>query len=257
MKTLTTAAAIACLGLAAASQASPYGTTTSARFNDIAGKNVSNIVDPTGTTSAHAGAFSFTLFDAAPPTVDWLQGDFVSFCIELKQRVRLGRDYNRTGTAPYSFQPLDTTPRPHTGPDAPSGMGPTAAASLEAFYGTWFEALGGNDFSVWDANHASRKKAAAFQVAVWEIVRDGGDGADFDFTSGLFSLSSTPTWLSNELAAFGTAWQTDGLTQDLITVSSTGLQDQIVTIPSPAAALVALPALGGLLLGRQRRTATR
>ena len=106
------------------------------------------------------------------------------------------------------------------------------------------------------------REAAAFQVAIWEIIYD--DGAGFDLSSGAFSASNNGEveyWASTYLGGLSEA-STGGydLTflfsqegQDLVTASPRQEQSlNAASVPLPASGLMLLGGLGGAAALRRK-----
>ncbi|HPS55845.1 MAG TPA: hypothetical protein PLP05_09610 [Sedimentisphaerales bacterium] len=151
-----------------------------------------------------------------------------AFCIEPQ----LGTTTNRT----YNVVDLKDAPEPQ-GPNG-DPMGVERADLLRELFGRNYDSVVDN------------KTAAAFQLAVWEIVFDGSSN---NFTAGNFFINSvltdTITLASNWLAAIdGT-----GPMANLVGLSNLNYQDfvTIYTVPVPGA--VILSSMGVALVGWFRR----
>lgn len=167
-------------------------------------------------------------------------GQIVStFCMDLTQSA---------GTGALTLVPL------HNGPVPGAGMGLDRAALLRNLYGTSY----GQAFS-------SNNNAAAFQIAVWEIVNEanldvsqGARGlAGIDLTGGDFKVTnqSTIRALANSFLDSAFAAFKDGLHGfNLMAGVSPTRQDQIfiVSVPTPTAAGLGALGLVGISLRRRR-----
>ena len=152
-------------------------------------------------------------------------GQFVAYCIELFQSITWGETYD--------FE----TRAPENSPVPGEGMGAPRAAALAELYGRFYV-----------PSFATRDEAAAFQIAVWELVHDDGR----DLTDGLIQVQDTGLWYG---IAQGWLDFLDGQGPRLELLGMTHLlkQDHIIVIPSPAA--VSLFACAGIIgLSRRRRT---
>ncbi|QOJ13892.1 MAG: PEP-CTERM sorting domain-containing protein [Planctomycetia bacterium] len=164
-------------------------------------------------------------------------GLFQSFCIELGQGVGDG--------VLFSIVPLGNGPLPGTGTGGPGVNGPMGSAKA---------ALIGE---LWARRHASiftgttsqqRDKAAAFQVAIWEIVYDDGlnlDGGAFRENDSASWVDMAKTWLG-ELNG-----DPNYTTPGLVALTHPNKQDQVTLIPEPTS--LGLLALGGVGAWMRRR----
>lgn len=159
-----------------------------------------------------------------------LSGDFVAFCIEINQPARMTRTYS------YTVEELEDAPVPGVGAGNGLGMGAAKALEIQKLWAKYY------DQAILSANNA-----AAFQIAIWEIIYDG----DLSLSAGGFrarypSLAPVVTaqnWLKN------LTWS--GALPDLRALSSPTAQDQVfLAPPQPAPTVVPLPAAawGGALL---------
>ena len=158
-----------------------------------------------------------------------------SFCIELTQHAV-------TSWNTYQIGDVSASPTPgSTLSGGPAGMGATKAGQLGQLWGGYHaDAL------------TSDVKRAAFQLAVWEIVYDDG----LDLGSGGFKVLN---YDANSAAAKTRARQYlaglsgyTGPSAGLAALRSDSLQDQLVAVPTPTAALGGLVLLGGMAVTRRR-----
>lgn len=149
-------------------------------------------------------------------------GDFVAWCIDLFQHIR-SADYTET---------------------RPGQVSDAEEADLNRLFTNNY--AGALDSGV---------TSAAFQLAIWEIVYDGGNG--YDLTSGTFTVSNVSSAVQNLatgwLNTLGTAagsyvldFYTSGRSQDLVSGSPS-------PVPVPAGLLLMGSGLGALALTRRRR----
>ncbi|MBX3379854.1 MAG: Cys-Gln thioester bond-forming surface protein [Phycisphaeraceae bacterium] len=160
-------------------------------------------------------------------TYSGLTGTFATFCIEVHQDIFPGNNYtydvNTVANAPLPVNILYGTP-----------MGAAKADQISELYGRFFAGLSTND------------QYAAFQLAIWDFVYDGGGGVG----AGVFQASGfgaamalADAWIA---AVDGSGPRMAGLGA----LSSDDWQDQIFT---PAPGSLALIGLGGLVATRRRR----
>ena len=156
-----------------------------------------------------------------------LTGTFATFCIEVHQDVLPGNNYtydvNTVANAPLPVNILYGTP-----------MGAIKADKISELYGRFFAGL------------STDTQYAAFQLAIWDFVYDGGGSVG----TGVFqaqgfgaAMGLADAWIA---AVDGTGPRMTGLGA----LSGDDWQDQIFT-PAPGA--LALIGLGGLVATRRRR----
>jgi hypothetical protein len=175
-----------------------------------------------------------------------LGGDEYTFCIQIWQDVYENASYTFNQVALDSA----STPLPNGGSDA----GRLTADKAKLVQGLVNAHYGSITFGSRGADLASDINAAAMQLAIWEIIYDGGTSPSF--TSGDIQASGLNSNV-NGSAAVATALTWLQTLQPSQAVSSWALesdsyQDQMIGIPqvgrSPVPLPPALPA-GGLLLG--------
>jgi MYXO-CTERM domain-containing protein len=173
-----------------------------------------------------------------------LSGTLITYCTDLLEET--SKKANR-------FDLVDTA-------DAPSpAMGQARADALSEIY----VFAGGAQ----NAAGADRDFAAAFQLAVWEIVFDYDDSAgrsSLDIESGMFEAyrtngSSLTSGVQAHLETLFDAIGTIGLGAEqagLYALVNDGTQDQLIemaVVPLPGAAAMGLAGLAGLAGVRRRR----
>ncbi|MBS0187987.1 MAG: PEP-CTERM sorting domain-containing protein [Planctomycetes bacterium] len=160
-------------------------------------------------------------------TYSGLQGTFATFCIEVHQDIFPGNNYtydvNTVANAPLPINLLYGTP-----------MGAVKADKISELYGRFYSGLASND------------DYASFQIAIWDIIYDNGDGVN----NGIFRAINFGVALGQADAKIAAIDGTGPRMSGLGALSSDDWQDQIFT-PTPGS--VALLGLGGLVAMRRRR----
>ncbi len=189
-----------------------------------------------------AGVFNWTTLPDSQTNL----GPFMAFCIELRETV--------AEDALFSIEALADGPLPGEDIDGDGTLGPMGMARADLLRELW----GRNFDNIFTGTLGEvRDKAAAFQIATWEIVFDNGIdlfGGDFFATNGAAnSVVIADGWLDalNGDRAF--------FASDLVALVSDdpdgdgplhGVQDQVTRIPEPASLAAAL--LGLVALRRKR-----
>lgn len=244
--------------------------TLDVTFNGV-DPNRSLNVSHTGTTAepstTQAGVFNWTQnsyknqFEGGTGQRSWENTSNIaidSFCLELTQ-------YVATSTVYLTTENISIAPTPGN-PDGP--MGTTNAHYLNQLWNNVFTA---NDFNTqtnlfqFNAGAAlssddAKNKAAAVQLAIWEIVNDNG----LDLTSGAFTGGGNNLTVRNLAQGYLDALNLGGYTASwqLVALTSTARQDQVTAvrississvpgIPSPVAAGMGL--IGFVMLGFRRQ----
>ncbi len=224
--------------------AAAFATTASADIIDARfvskgkGRDV-RITYGSTTKNVFAGQLNFRLSNGSG-AASALNGDWVTFCTDLAQG---------TNSTNKSFEVVPLAQVPNGGP-----MGGMKAAAIVDLYnyanGQQLGSTANQDF------------AAAFQIAVWEIVRD------YDFTQGASSLSlasgdfkatgKNGATLSSAIAGhvgslFAAVGHSSG-SASLLGLRNGSSQDQVLPVPAPGPAVLAAAA-GLMALPRRRRAA--
>jgi len=234
MRTVLTAAAVlATAGLAAAD-------SVDLNYNGpAAGRSFSIIANGTS-TNVFAGQLSFSVANGSGSTGVRLNGPLLTYCIDVLEGIGPGQQT-------YDLAALQDAPVT-AGGIAPA-MGVDKADAIARMY----------TFAAGDQFASNNDKAAAFQLAVWEVIADFGGNDPMSLTNGDFQVTSsvnsgTQSFLSDLLAAANDT----GVARfaGLGALTNEGFQDQIysVVVPLPGAAGMAAVGLAGVgLVARRRR----
>ncbi len=171
-----------------------FGTANLTYAGLGSGTGVSPIVysDSTGSQSGSSfvGALKFTVntstnTDIIP--VSLASGDFMAFCIELKQTLNSNTPYE------YVIDSVQNAPNPPTSSPLPGGhIGAVREGYLtklyDLAYDTMLNALSSSSSSTRNAN------AAAFQLAIWELSHETSDPLHVGVSQGdgTFYLDASP-----------------------------------------------------------------
>lgn len=239
MKTVSFAAVAAALVAAAAGTAS--ADSVNVKFVGTGkGSNV-KIIAPGVNQNVFAGQLNHEI-SGGTGLGAILNGTYVTYCADITQHVT-------STTKSYSVVPIEAVPNV-------SPMGMTKADALRNLYslgaGVQLTPAASNDF------------AAAFQLAVWEVISDFNSNlgiSSLSITDGTFEAKSTngnalSSGITNHLNSLfaGIFNLPEGSAPvEIAGISHATAQDQIVTVPTPGA--LALAGLGGGLLISRRRKA--
>jgi len=168
-----------------------------------------------------AGAFALQYQIAGDPT--WV--DFITYCLEPDESLGVS-----------GLTPKNGTLLSDIGAAAEYG---SSAQAISDLYNTWFvDSLG------------SSTKAAAFQIALWEIAFDSGA----NLGAGSFRLNTASAAVTNQANTYlNSALWTPGA--DVGVILRVGSQDLVLRVPEPATAILLGASL--LLLGAARRQVRR
>lgn len=200
--------------------------------------------------NAYAGALNWTGQQANGPGLD---GSFTTFCIDLTQDVYIGGTYTYDVADPS----LAPNPLPPTAPVGATGMGAANLQRLQNLYALDYDSIG-----------TDNDRGAAFQIAIWEVLFDTGQS--HDVSTGQFAVSGASTNvinLANQFVADATSSDTLAFRNQLMALTSATAQDQLfigppasiepgpplTAVPTPAAAVGALPLLGALAAFKRKR----
>lgn len=206
------------------------------------------VVNSTGshTETGGAGMFHWTGVSGNPSP---LQGNFFSFCTDIKDYISIG------GTYTYDLSALSDAPKVNgsgsvVNEDLPGGMGADKANALSLLFGQHL------------ADVTDTASAGAFQAAIWEIVYDDytGDFSKYNVltldpgsTDFGFKVNSPAGTLTTTANTWLQGLDLSGPKLNLGAITSDAFQDQVVVIPVPlpAAAGAGLVLLGCLVVKRR------
>lgn len=168
--------------------------------------------------------------------MNWV-GGYETFCIQLEEYISGGQQ--------VTYNVLDVADVPDAEPGA---MGTFRAGLIEDLYARNYASI------------ASDEDAAAFQVAIWEIVHERGDTfnpltlGDLGLSTGTARFTSVNgnvlTLAGDLLAGLGGAYNDEFLTfSSLRGLSNETRQDQLIVVPGPGA----LAGIIGVAAMRRRR----
>jgi hypothetical protein len=222
--------------LATASTPALAGTVT-ATFNSASPSLALSFVSPVGIASGQTGVYNWTR--TGGDHVGTPTGNFSTFCIELNQHISFGGSYT------YTVMKLEDAPNPGLPEPGVNGMGAVKAANLKKLWAAYRDSIG-----------TDAVKAAAFQVAVWEVVYE--DIGTYDTSAGDFYINTVSS-TANSVRTQANTWLNflSSLTMqaNLAALSSESYQDQLVVVPTPTGvtAGAGLLAVVGIIGNRRRR----
>lgn len=234
---------------------SAWAATVNATFSSVSPGRDVKIKIAGQNKNTRAGVSNFTNATASDND-PFFTGTFSGFCIDLLEVVSYGYPGSWTKTTA-----IDTAPLPYSGFNPPGGMGVAKANDLRKLWGRFRALANTND------------GAAAFQLAVWEIVYETASSYDINANAGNFSfmqllngaatyasiVTTANAWLAdlanpglfagNLVALVNGSTANDPYLQDFLTTGSAGTQ--IVPLPPAVLAGAALMAVGGVIRRRK------
>ncbi len=167
-----------------------------------------------------------------------LNGTYITFCTDLTEYV--------TSTT-KSYNVVSIAAMPNSSP-----MGAAKAQAIADLY-----AYGAGQQLI---TTAANDYAAAFQIAIWEIVSDFNPFAannGLNLTAGSLKVTKTngsalSSSITNTVAAMFAALGTNSSHGGILGVSRNGSQDQLVVVPLPTPGLLALAGFAGVVALRRR-----
>lgn len=232
-KTRIVAAAAA---LAAFSGAASADIVTMKYVGAGSGQNIKFRLNGGSEQHVFAGQLRHNISSGTGIAEDWT-GEHILYCTDIYE-------YVATSYKPFTITGLESAPN-----SKPMGT-QTAQALYDVFNAFSDVALmigAGNEF------------AAAFQVAIWEIVTDFNPDvgvSSLNLDSGGFKLtqvngsSSRSTSFTSAISSIFGAIGTESHS-NLLALSASGSQDQLFYVPAPGP--LALAGAGALMLARRRR----
>lgn len=232
---------LSALVLAAVSSGAHADTVTLKYINAGAGRNIKATLGAS-TFNCFAGQLNHA-FSNGTGVAAGLTGTKVTFCSDLSE-------YATTAGATYQVTPIPNLP-------VSGGWPAMGAVRSQAVYDLYAAAAGQQTVSGADNNFA-----AAFQIALWEIIYDyDGSSSSLTLTGGNLKIKDTDgTSLTSSIATHVTqlfSMLGSNVTQvGLMGLTNDGKQDQILqfqVIPLPAALPMGLAGLGLAAWVRNRR----
>ena len=231
MRSVYTLAAV--LALAGAASADSVDLTFAGNGQ---GRSYSIVANGTS-ANVFAGQLNFAVANGSGPIGGTLNGDLLTFCIDVLEQVGAGLN---------TYETADLSDAPVTAGGIMPAMGPDKADAIGRLY----------TFASGDQFGSSNDFAAAFQLAIWEVISDFG--GTMDITDGDFKVTSNitsgvQTILDDLLEAANN--QSITIFRGLGALTNEGFQDQLyaVVIPLPGAAGLAAVGLAGVGLSARRR----
>ncbi|MFI4916426.1 MAG: hypothetical protein ACIAS6_07970 [Phycisphaerales bacterium JB060] len=190
-------------------------------------------------TNVFAGQLTFVVANGSGSTGTQLNGSLLTYCIDVLEGVGAGQNT-------YDLAALEDAPV------TAGGVAPAMGIDKARAIGRLYTAAGGDQFG------SSNDFAAAFQLAVWEVIADFGGDSGLSVDTGDFQVTSsintgTQSVLNGLLAAAAddSVFSFSGLGA----LTNEGFQDQLysVAVPLPGAAGLAAIGLAGVIVSRRRR----
>lgn len=202
-----------------------------------AGSNV-RVASPSTNGNVFAGQLRHTLSGGTGEAGAY-NGNWLTYCTDLSQRVT---------SSTRAYEVVSLAQLPDSEP-----MGALKANAIRSVY------TAAN--SSQSRASTSDNLAAAFQLAIWEIVTDfnpAATGSGLDLTSGSFRATKTDgsalgSGVQSELSWLLSAASLGAGGEELVGLRSGQYQDQILPLAVPAPGAAALASLGVLCLTGRRR----
>lgn len=171
-------------------------------------------------------------------------GDSIAtFCIEITQFVYNGGVYT------YDVVPMEDAPSPGAGAGSGSShygaMGDAKADLVRELWGRFYDTVA--DAITMNSSNAANY-AAAFQLAIWEIVHDTGLSLSSGYFATNYSYYSTPYFVSLAQSWLNSLDGTGPMEMNLIGLSSLSAQDQLGLGPEETTPICETPEPGSMVL---------
>jgi hypothetical protein len=227
---------LAVLGTGSVASADVVATFTGTNPSQTVNTTANNGGGPVTYNGVPVGPFNFTASDTGGTGLDT---SFRSFCADYFQFIS-------PSATPYTFTPTTASGLPDV------GTGTLKNARIQTLFDKFFETA------------TDAEKGGAFQLALWELVYDGGNAATPSLAGGNFSADGSASaigvaqnWLNDiDTPAAANKYQLIGLLHPTN-------QDQLTAIsvvdpnPVPAPAGVVLLGIGAVALYARRRFTTK
>jgi hypothetical protein len=228
-------AALAALAVAAAANAD---TVKLKYVGSGEGRSVRTVIGGNG-MNVFAGQLNHQ-FSQGTGVAAGLTGTLITFCTDLTE-------YVSSGGSTYTVAPISSLPQTNGWP----AMGAVRAQGVYNIYA----AAAGQQYG------SSDDFAAAFQVALWELVYDfDGTAGSLNLAAGNLKVTKTDGSnlssgvMTNVNALFAAAFGAPVVQAGLMGLTNDGCQDQIVqVVPLPAAAWIGLAGLAVAFRAGRRR----
>lgn len=191
-----------------------HAGTVTAMLESVSPRQAVKIYFPGGNATVYAGKLNWERSQSNPGThsMDVLNPEFSSYCIDVYQSVAVNQS--------YTFDVIDD--------ELGFPMDLARAEKLAKLWGGYADEATTND------------NAAAFQLAVWNIVYDN----DASVSAGTFKTTTAGNFVATADSWLSALETYEGPIANLAALTSRTAQDQLVEMPLPPNVPVPLPAAG-------------